>query len=187
MYTVYLIQFSCYSASGGTPQKCRNINSKTSIERSLNWAHFDKTSESGDVGSDGGFFRAFCSSSDGIFLISLNKEKFKSFKENACCMENVLEIASVVALSILSLTAVFSYTANNDINRQAIAQQTPEKFPVPPETASQFADLIEGNDTAIILNDTNIGDVNNTVLDSIDVNIGEDCMKLPNSTTLYCP
>ena len=56
MYTVYLIQFSCYSASGGTPPKCRNINSKTSIERSLNWAHFDKTSESGDVGSDGGFF-----------------------------------------------------------------------------------------------------------------------------------
>jgi hypothetical protein len=103
-------------------------------------------------------------------------------------MRNVLEITSIaLALSILSLTAVFSYTANNDINRQAIAQQPPEKFPVPPETASQFADLIEGNDTAIILNDTNIGDVNNTLLDSIDVNIGEDCMKLPDSTTLYCP
>ena len=37
------------------------------------------------------------------------------------------------------------------------------------ETAEQFANLIEGNETAIILNDTNIGDVNNTVLDSIDV------------------
>jgi hypothetical protein len=102
-------------------------------------------------------------------------------------MRNVLEITSAIALSILSLTAVFSYTADIDINRQAIAQQTPQEFPVPPETAEQFADLIEGNDTAIILNDTDIGNVNNTVLDSIDVNIGEDCMKLPNSTTLYCP
>ena len=81
----------------------------------------------------------------------------------------------------------FLYTVNIDTNRQAIAQETPQKFPFPPETAEQFADLIEGNDTAIILNDTNIGDVNNTVLDSIDVNIKEDCMNLPNSTVLYCP
>ena len=105
-------------------------------------------------------------------------------------MGNILEITAAIALSILSLTAVFSYTASSDINRQAISQQTSQKSPeliYPPETASQFADLIEGNDTAIILNDTNIGDVNNTVLDSIDVNIGEDCMKLPDSTTLYCP
>jgi hypothetical protein len=109
-------------------------------------------------------------------------------------MKNILGIIVSIMLSILSLIAVFSYTANNDIDRQAIAQQTPQKaqqtpqkFPVPPETAEQFADLIEGNDTAIILNDTNIGDVNNTVLDSIDVNIKEDCMTLPNSTVLYCP
>lgn len=105
-------------------------------------------------------------------------------------MGKVLEITAAIALSILSLTAVFSYTVNGDINRQAIAQQTPAKSPeliYPPETASQFADLIEGNDTAIILNDTNIGDVNNTVLDSIGVNIGEDCMKVKNSTVLYCP
>jgi hypothetical protein len=51
----------------------------------------------------------------------------------------------------------------------------------------QFADVIEGNDTAIILNDTNIGNVNNTVLDSVDVNVAEDCMQIPNSTVLYCP
>lgn len=102
-------------------------------------------------------------------------------------MKNILGIVASITLSILSLITVFSYTANNDIDRQAIAQQTPQKFPVPPETAEQFADLIEGNDTAIILNDTNIGNVNNTVLDSIDVNIKEDCMTLPNSTVLYCP
>jgi hypothetical protein len=102
-------------------------------------------------------------------------------------MKNLLVVIASIALSILSVTAIFSYVANNDNDRQAIAQQTPQKFPVPPETAEQFADLIEGNDTAIILNDTNIGSVNNTVLDSIDVNIKEDCMTLPNSTVLYCP
>ena len=105
-------------------------------------------------------------------------------------MKNLSEIVASIMVSILTLTAVFSYatyTANNDNDRQAIAQQTPQKFPVPPETAEQFANLIEGNDTAIILNDTNIGNLNDTVLDSIDVNIKEDCMTLPNSTVLYCP
>jgi hypothetical protein len=63
-------------------------------------------------------------------------------------MKNILGIIVPITLSILSLIAVFSYTANNDIDRQAIAQQTPQKFPVPPETAEQFADLI---DKAMIL------------------------------------
>jgi hypothetical protein len=102
-------------------------------------------------------------------------------------MKNLIGIVTSITLSVLSLTAVFSYPANNDNDRQAIAQQTTQKFPVPPETAEKFADLIEANDTAIILNDTNIGDVNNTILDSIGVNIAEDCMKLPKSTVLYCP
>ena len=102
-------------------------------------------------------------------------------------MENILGIVASITLSILSLTAVFSYTDNNDINRQAIAQQTTQKFPVPPETAKKFADLIEGNDTAIILNDTNIGDLNDTLLNSIGINIREDCMNVPKSTVLYCP
>jgi hypothetical protein len=99
-------------------------------------------------------------------------------------MKYTLRIVVSIILSISSLIVVF---VNNDIDRQAIAQQTPQRFPVPPETAEQFANLIEGNDTAIILNDTNIGDVNNTVLNSIDVNIREDCINLPNSTVLYCP
>jgi hypothetical protein len=46
---------------------------------------------------------------------------------------------------------------------------------------------IEGNDTAIILNDTNIGDLNDTLLNSIGINIREDCMKVPGSTVLYYP
>jgi hypothetical protein len=104
-------------------------------------------------------------------------------------MKSLSETVTSITVSILILIAVFSYAAYiaNDNDRQAIAQQTPQKFPVPPETAEQFANLIEGNDTAIILNDTDIGNVNNTVLDSIDVNIKEDCMTLPNSTVLYCP
>ena len=102
-------------------------------------------------------------------------------------MKKVLKVAFLTMFSLLTLTAVFLLTGNNNIDRSVIAQQTPQKFPVPPETAEQFADLIEGNDTAIILNDTDVGDVNNTVLDSIDVNIAEDCMNLPNSTVLYCP
>lgn len=102
-------------------------------------------------------------------------------------MANTLKIAGSIALSLLSLVALLSYTGSNDINRYAIAQQTTQKFPVPPETAEQFADLIEGNDTAIILNDTNIGSLNNTLLNSIDINIREDCMNVPNSTVLYCP
>jgi hypothetical protein len=53
-------------------------------------------------------------------------------------MKNLSEIVASIMVSILTLTAVFSYatyTANNDNDRQAIAQQTPQKFPVPPETA----------------------------------------------------
>ena len=95
-----------------------------------------------------------------------------------------MKAAVLTMVSLIALTAVFLLTGNN-IDRSVIAQG--EKLIYPPETAEQFADVIEGNDTAIILNDTNIGDVNNTVLDSVDVNIAEDCMNLPNSTVLYCP
>ena len=95
-----------------------------------------------------------------------------------------MKAAVLTMVSLITLTTVFLLTGNN-IDRSVIAQG--EKLIYPPETAEQFADVIEGNDTAIILNDTNIGDVNNTVLDSVDVNIGEDCMNIPNSTVLYCP
>jgi hypothetical protein len=95
-----------------------------------------------------------------------------------------MKAAVLTMVSLIALTAVFLLTGNN-IDRSVIAQG--EKLIYPPETAEQFADLIEGNDTAIILNDTNIGDVNNTVLDSVDVNVAEDCMNIPNSTVLYCP
>jgi hypothetical protein len=52
----------------------------------------------------------------------------------------------------------------------SVYAQTPQ-FPNNTETATEFADVIEGNDTTIIENDTNIGNTNNTLPDSTDVNI----------------
>ena len=52
---------------------------------------------------------------------------------------------------------------------------------------TEFADVIEGNDTSIIQNNTNIGNTNNTLEDSTDVNIREDCMQIPGQSEPYCP
>ena len=98
------------------------------------------------------------------------------------------QIATVsITLSVLSLTAVFLYIDNNDINRYAIAQPTTQNpFPNNTETI-QALDKLLGNNTAIILSDTHISNPKNTLLDSININTKEDCMKLPNSEHLYCP
>jgi hypothetical protein len=64
--------------------------------------------------------------------------------------------------------------------------QTPQ-FPNNTETATEFADVIEGNDTTTIANDTNISNTNNTLEDSTDVNIKEDCMQVPGQSEPYCP
>jgi hypothetical protein len=105
-------------------------------------------------------------------------------------MENALKSIAAVSttISFLSLIAVFLYIGNNDINnRYAIAQLTKENF-FPNDTENiENLDKLLGNDTAIILNNTNISNPNNTLLDSITVNLQEDCMKLPNSQHVYCP
>jgi hypothetical protein len=64
--------------------------------------------------------------------------------------------------------------------------QTPQ-FPNNTETATEFADVIEGNDTTTVENDTNISNTNNTLEDSTDVNINEDCMQVPGQSKPYCP
>jgi hypothetical protein len=51
------------------------------------------------------------------------------------------------------------------------------------ETASEFDD----ENTQILENDTDIGNPNNTLVHSTDVNIEEDYMKLPNSASEDCP
>ncbi|MGZ5472254.1 MAG: hypothetical protein ACXWE0_11345 [Nitrososphaeraceae archaeon] len=93
----------------------------------------------------------------------------------------------LITASVLSLTAAFLYIGNIDINKHAIAQLTTQNpFPNNTETIESLDKLL-GNNTAIILNDTNISNPKNTLLDSININIKEDCMKLPNSEHLYCP
>ena len=105
-------------------------------------------------------------------------------------MERVLRrIAAVsITLSILSLTAVVLYIGNNDINRQAIAQPTTQN-PILNNTENIAAlDNILGDQNAhIILNGSSISNPNNTLPDSININIKEDCIKLPNSVHFYCP
>jgi hypothetical protein len=92
-----------------------------------------------------------------------------------------------IIISVLSVTAVFLYIDNNDINKQAIAQLTTQNpFPNNTETIESLEKLL-GNNSAIILSDTHISNPKNTLLDSININIKEDCMKLPNSDHLYCP
>ena len=98
-----------------------------------------------------------------------------------------ISAAISITISVLSLTVGFLYIGNNDINRYAIAQQIiNESFVNNTETVGEL-DKILGNNTAIILSDEYISNPNNTLLDSINTNIQEDCMKLPNTDHLYCP
>jgi hypothetical protein len=55
-----------------------------------------------------------------------------------------------------------------------------------PETATEFED-IAGSDAAILANDTDISNPNNTMLDATGVNIQEDCMEIPGNTAEDCP
>ena len=66
----------------------------------------------------------------------------------------------------------------------AVAQTTETTDPGA-ETIEDF-EKMEGNNTAIIKNDTAISNPNNTLLDATEVNIEEDCMVLPDGSN-YCP
>ena len=96
--------------------------------------------------------------------------------------------AILITISVLSLTAaVFLSIENNNTNRHAIAQKIiNESFVNDTETVGEL-DKILGNNTAIILSDEYISNPKNTLLDSINTNIQEDCMKLPNTNHMYCP
>ena len=105
-------------------------------------------------------------------------------------MKDVVRRISAVSitLSILSITAVLLYTGNNDINRQAIAQPTTQNpFTNNTENIAALENLLGDQNTHIILNGTNIANPDNTLPDSININIKEDCIKLPNSVHYYCP
>ena len=98
-------------------------------------------------------------------------------------------IAAVsITLSILSLTAVLFYTGNNDISRQAIAQPTTQNpFANNTENIAALENILGDQNPHIILNATNIANPDNTLPDSVNINIKEDCIKLLNSKHLYCP
>ncbi len=115
-------------------------------------------------------------------------KRVKSFR--VLLDDNTLKRIStiLITISVLSLIAAVSLSIeNNDTNRHAIAQQTiNESFVNDTETVGEL-DKILGNNTAIILSDEYISNPNNTLLDSINTNIQEDCMKVPNTKHLYCP
>ena len=82
---------------------------------------------------------------------------------------------AAISLSVLLLAIVFVYVDNNDIGRRVYSQQTTENmFPNNTETATEFEDVIEGNNTAILEDDTNIGNPNNTL--STDVETGAETL-----------
>ena len=83
-------------------------------------------------------------------------------------METLRRIAAV-SCSVLLLAIVFVYVDNNNIGRQVYSQQTTENvFPNNTETATEFEDVIEGNNTAALENNTNIGNPNNTLASDVE-------------------
>lgn len=88
--------------------------------------------------------------------------------------------------TLLLVTATVSFLSvgyTNGIN--FAVTQTIESADPGAETIEDFEKL-EGNNTAIIRNDTAISNPNNTVLDSTEVNMEENCMVLPDGSN-YCP
>ena len=90
-------------------------------------------------------------------------------------------------VTVLLVSAVFSFLFvgyTNGINF-AVAQTANSADPGP-ETIQEFEEEIGDNNSAIIRNDTNISNPNNTLLDATEVNIEEDCMVLKAGSN-YCP
>jgi hypothetical protein len=102
-------------------------------------------------------------------------------------MRNVLEITAAIALSILSVAAVL-FAGNNEFGRSVIAQPTTQNpFPNNTETIADLEELLGDQNAHLILNGSDIANPNNTLPDSININIKEDCIKLPDSVHTYCP
>lgn len=90
-------------------------------------------------------------------------------------------------VTVLLVSAVFSFLFvgyTNGLNF-AVAQTANSADPGP-ETIQEFEEEIGDNNSAIIRNDTNISNPNNTLLDATEVNIEEDCMVLEDGSN-YCP
>ena len=96
-------------------------------------------------------------------------------------------IKTTNVVTVLLVSAVFSFLFvgyTNGINF-AVAQTANSADPGP-ETIQEFEEEIGDNNSAIIRNDANISNPNNTLLDATEVNIEEDCMVLEDGSN-YCP
>ena len=92
-----------------------------------------------------------------------------------------------LVIVVVLVSTVFSFLFvgyTNGINF-AVAQTANSADPGP-ETIQEFEEEIGDNNSAIIRNDTNISNPNNTLLDSTEVNMEEDCMVLKDGSN-YCP
>lgn len=94
--------------------------------------------------------------------------------------KTTLSVAALLALSL----SISLFGATNHVVAQPSAVQSP--FINNTETADELSNLL-GDDMHVILNGTNIANPNNTLPDSISINIKEDCMQIPNSQHMYCP
>jgi hypothetical protein len=93
-----------------------------------------------------------------------------------------------VVVVVLLVSTVFSFSFvgyTNGINFVVFAQSA-NSTDSGPETLQDFEKEIGDNNSAIIGNDTNISNPNNTLLDSTEVNMEEDCMVLKDGSN-YCP
>jgi CHASE3 domain sensor protein len=103
-------------------------------------------------------------------------------------MRSALRTTVSIVLAFLSLMALLSYTGNYESKQHAAAQLTTQNpFTNNTETIADLENVLGDQNTHIILNGTNIANPNNTLPDSININIKEDCMQLPNSVHMYCP
>ena len=99
----------------------------------------------------------------------------------------MIKTTNVGVATVLLFSAVFSFLFvgyTNGINF-AVAQTANTSDPGP-ETIQDFEKEIGDDNSAIIRNDTNISNPNNTLLDSTEVNMEEDCMVLKDGSN-YCP
>ena len=98
-------------------------------------------------------------------------------------MINTTNVVVVVLLSsALSSFLFVGYTNGNNF----VVAQTANSTDSGPETLQDFEKEIGDDNSAIIRNDTNISNPNNTLLDSTEVNMEEDCMVLKDGSN-YCP
>ena len=108
-----------------------------------------------------------------ILTIVLEKTKY-TMTQRYTMKYKAIVLAILVAFGSLSIVGE-SYAQNDTMANTTSNNMT--------ETASEFDD----QNTQIIESDTDIGNPNNTLIGSPDVNIEEDCMKLPNSASEDCP